>query len=94
MRWALAGILVVLMAGIAVAGFAVARRPASDDTACATRVAPGGDVSKAIFEAPAGGTVCLEAGVFAPFRVARPRAGVTVRGAGTDLTAVHRTGAS
>jgi hypothetical protein len=56
---------------------------------CSTTVPPGGDVSRAVFDAAAGATVCLAAGTHQPFVINRARPGLTVRGVSADATVVQ-----
>ena len=86
---------VALLAGVGF-GAAVGFHRSDDASGpCATTVAPGQDIGRAVSEAPAGATVCLAPGVHRPFAVAHVRPGVTLKGDGPDSTAIqaeHRDG--
>ena len=79
---------VLILGGIGIGAIGRLRREGSSG-ACARTVAPGSDIAAAVFDAPAGATVCLAAGTHRPFSVARVRPGVTLKGAGADTTSIQ-----
>src|SRR3712207_464314 len=79
---------VLIFGGIGVGAAGKIGRGASS-AACARTVVPGNDIAAALFDAPAGATVCLASGTHRPFSVARVRPGVTLKGAGVDSTSIQ-----
>jgi len=89
MKSLLAGLAVLALAAVALFTAPSLFGRGQDTGVCAATVRPGGDISRAVFDAPQGGTVCLEAGTHRPFSTAQARPGITVRGAGPDRTTVE-----
>ena len=85
----LAAMLLVLLGAGAVAATRFWPRGDRLVGSCAVTVRPGGDVTGAIFDVAEGGTVCLAEGIHRPFKTARARPGITVRGAGRDTTTIQ-----
>lgn len=80
-------LLVLVILGGLVSATAAAQEPMS--ASCATIVPAGGDVTGAIYAAPAGATVCLAPGVHRPFVVdGTAPAGITLRGVIAGIAAV------
>ena len=79
------------MVVLAAAGSVAARALLRDqpEGPCAATVAPGQDIGRALVDAPAGGTVCLAAGVHGPVLVQHVRDGVTLKGESADTTIIQ-----
>ncbi len=85
----LAGVLLIAVLGLGGAlGWLRARHsPASGP--CTMTVPPGGDIGRALLDAPADATVCLTAGTYPGFSVATLRPGVTLAGDGAGQTVIE-----
>jgi len=82
-------VLLGLVGATGVGALAYLRQEPEASEPCAVTVAPGEDVSRALEAAAADATVCLAAGVHRAVTVARPREGITLRGAGAGTSVIE-----
>src|SRR5215208_4455900 len=85
----LAAVLILLVGAGAIVVPRLREQGGASPGSCTATVRAGGDVTRAIFDASEGSTVCLASGTHRPFKTARARPGVTVRGAGRDTTTIQ-----
>lgn len=88
MKALLTGVLSVAAVALLLAMLAFRNRE-TGAAACSTTLPADADVSAAIFRAPSGDTICLQAGTYRPISTARARPDITLVGQGPESTIVQ-----